>query len=159
VGLFPERANQRHPYESLLALTDQPAIEINKRENGAVWRLETEKVLYDPSKYKTYLEQLGIATDREVNSFAESPQELRLVLHNARRAEATTNLVRDTALLVYIALATVVLHWITGHNMDSSAMNLPSRGMRGILTGASSLIPPITSSVWPSFARFFLGLG
>jgi len=31
----------------------------------------------------------------------------------------------DTAILAYIALATVIVHWITGHHYDFTAMNWP----------------------------------
>jgi aminobenzoyl-glutamate utilization protein B len=47
-------------YEPLIREQDKPAIELNK---GAMdkYRVEMRKYYYDPSKYKTYLEQLGIA--------------------------------------------------------------------------------------------------
>jgi len=49
----------RH-YEPLLRPQDQPAIEMNK---GIMekYRPEMQKYYYDPTRYKTYLEQLGIA--------------------------------------------------------------------------------------------------
>ena len=46
-------------YEPLIRPQDQPAIEMNK-ERMAKYRDEMKKYYYDPSKYKTYLEQLGI---------------------------------------------------------------------------------------------------
>ena len=46
-------------YESFLAPTDQPAIEFNK-EKMDKFRPDLKKLYFDPSKYKTYLEQLGI---------------------------------------------------------------------------------------------------
>ncbi len=46
-------------YTPLLEPTDQPAIELNK-EKMAKFRDEMKKYYYDPTKYKTYLEQLGI---------------------------------------------------------------------------------------------------
>jgi len=47
-------------YESLVAPTDQPAIEFNK-EKMEKFAPQLKKFYYDPSKYKTYLEQLGIS--------------------------------------------------------------------------------------------------
>jgi len=47
-------------YEPLLRATDTPAIEMNKDTMGK-YREQMKKFYYDPSKYKTYLEQLGIA--------------------------------------------------------------------------------------------------
>jgi aminobenzoyl-glutamate utilization protein B len=46
-------------YEPLIRPEDKPAIELNK---GAMdkYRAEMKKYYYDPTKYKTYLEQLGI---------------------------------------------------------------------------------------------------
>lgn len=46
-------------YISLLAPTDKPAIELNKKIMDE-FRPEMKKYYYDPTKYKTYLEQLGI---------------------------------------------------------------------------------------------------
>ena len=46
-------------YTPLIAPEDQPAIEMNK-EKMAKFLPELRKYYYDPSKYKTYLEQLGI---------------------------------------------------------------------------------------------------
>ena len=47
-------------YEPLLRTGDRPAIELNK---GVMerFRPEMRKLYYDPTRYKTYLEQLGIA--------------------------------------------------------------------------------------------------
>lgn len=47
-------------YESFLAPDDQPAIELNK-EKMERFAAQLKKFYYDPAKYKTYLEQLGIA--------------------------------------------------------------------------------------------------
>jgi len=47
-------------YTPLIAADDQPAIELNK-EKMAKFRPEMQKYYYDPTKYKTYMEQLGIA--------------------------------------------------------------------------------------------------
>ncbi|MGH9840233.1 MAG: amidohydrolase [Blastocatellia bacterium] len=46
-------------YQPLIAPSDQPAIELNK-EKMEKFRAEMKKYYYDPSRYKTYLEQLGI---------------------------------------------------------------------------------------------------
>jgi aminobenzoyl-glutamate utilization protein B len=46
-------------YEPLLRPQDQPAIWLNKRIMDK-YRPEMKKYYYDPSRYKTYLEQLGI---------------------------------------------------------------------------------------------------
>jgi aminobenzoyl-glutamate utilization protein B len=46
-------------YEPLLRPTDQPALELNTA-TMAKYRDEMRKYYYDPSKYKTYLDQLGI---------------------------------------------------------------------------------------------------
>jgi aminobenzoyl-glutamate utilization protein B len=46
-------------YEPLLRQQDKPAIELNKAIMEK-YRPEMRKYYYDPSKYKTYLEQLGI---------------------------------------------------------------------------------------------------
>ncbi len=47
-------------YTPLIAGDDQPAIELNK-EKMEKFRPEMKKFYYDPAKYKTYMEQLGIA--------------------------------------------------------------------------------------------------
>jgi aminobenzoyl-glutamate utilization protein B len=46
-------------YEPLIRAQDQPAIDLNKGTMDK-YRPEMRKYYYDPSKYKTYLEQLGI---------------------------------------------------------------------------------------------------
>jgi aminobenzoyl-glutamate utilization protein B len=46
-------------YEPLLRPQDQPAIDLNKGIMDR-YRAEMRKYYYDPTKYKTYLEQLGI---------------------------------------------------------------------------------------------------
>ncbi len=46
-------------YESFLGPEDKPAIEMNK-EKMDKFRPELKKYYYDPTKYKTYLNQLGI---------------------------------------------------------------------------------------------------
>src|SRR5207302_9482093 len=50
-------------YTPLIARDDQPAIEVNK-EKMEKFRPEMRKYYYDASKYKTYLEQLGIQYPR-----------------------------------------------------------------------------------------------
>ena len=47
-------------YESFLSADDQPAIELNK-EKMEKFVPQLKKFYYDPSKYKTYLDQLEIA--------------------------------------------------------------------------------------------------
>jgi aminobenzoyl-glutamate utilization protein B len=46
-------------YAPLIGAGDQPAIELNK-DKMAKFRPELKKYYYDSTKYKTYLEQLGI---------------------------------------------------------------------------------------------------
>jgi len=46
-------------YKPFISATDQPPIELN-REIMAKYRDQMRKYYYDPTKYKTYLEQLGI---------------------------------------------------------------------------------------------------
>lgn len=57
---FNEVQTKDQKYIPLIAPDDQPAIEMNK-EKMEKFRPEMRKYYYDPSKYKTYLEQLGIA--------------------------------------------------------------------------------------------------
>jgi aminobenzoyl-glutamate utilization protein B len=47
-------------YEPLIRAEDKPAIDLNKGTMDR-YRPEMRKYYYDPAKYKTYLEQLGIA--------------------------------------------------------------------------------------------------
>ena len=47
-------------YEPLLRTQDRPAIELNKAVMER-FRPQMRKYYYDPTRYKTYLEQLGIA--------------------------------------------------------------------------------------------------
>ncbi|MES2003950.1 MAG: amidohydrolase [Bacteroidota bacterium] len=47
-------------YKPFIKATDPPAITLNKEIMGT-YREQMKKFYYDPSKYKTYLEQLGIA--------------------------------------------------------------------------------------------------
>jgi aminobenzoyl-glutamate utilization protein B len=46
-------------YEPLLRPEDTPAVELNKATMER-FRPELKKYYYDPSRYKSYLEQLGI---------------------------------------------------------------------------------------------------
>ena len=46
-------------YESFLAPEDKPAIEMNK-EKMDKFVPQLKKFYYDPARYKTYLEQLGV---------------------------------------------------------------------------------------------------
>jgi aminobenzoyl-glutamate utilization protein B len=56
---FKEVQTKDIKYTPLINPTDQPAIELN-REKMEKFRPELKKYYYDPTKYKTYLEQLGI---------------------------------------------------------------------------------------------------
>ena len=47
-------------YESFLGTDDRPAAEMNK-EKMEKFAPQLKKYYYDPAKFKTYLEQLGIA--------------------------------------------------------------------------------------------------
>jgi aminobenzoyl-glutamate utilization protein B len=46
-------------YIPFITKDDPPAIHLNKEIQGA-FRSQLEKFYYDPSKYGTYLEQLGV---------------------------------------------------------------------------------------------------
>ena len=56
---FSEVQTKEMKYEPLIRAADTPAIEMNK-DRMAKYRQQMRKYYYDPSKYKTYLEQLGI---------------------------------------------------------------------------------------------------
>jgi aminobenzoyl-glutamate utilization protein B len=56
---FTDVQTKTRKYEPLLRAQDQPAIHLNK-EIMDRYRPEMKKYYYDPAKYKTYLEQLGI---------------------------------------------------------------------------------------------------
>lgn len=56
---YREVQTKNEKYEPLIAPDDKPATSIN-REIMAKYRDELKKYYYDPSKYKSYLEQLGI---------------------------------------------------------------------------------------------------
>ena len=57
---FNDVQTKDQKYVPLIATDDQPAIEMNK-EKMEKFRPEMRKYYYDASKYKTYLEQLGIS--------------------------------------------------------------------------------------------------
>lgn len=57
---FKNVQNKDVHYESFLGPNDQPAIELNK-EKMEKYAPELKKYYYDPARYKTYLEQLGIS--------------------------------------------------------------------------------------------------
>ena len=56
---FKNVQTRTQKYEPLLRPTDQPAIDLN-RETMARYREQMKKLYFDPTKFKTYLEQLGI---------------------------------------------------------------------------------------------------
>jgi len=56
---FHEEQTKNTKYAPLVSESDQPAIEFN-REKMAKFLPELKKRYYDPKKYKTYLEQLGV---------------------------------------------------------------------------------------------------
>ena len=60
LGLLPRRADQGPEVQSRSSRTDDPpAIHLNADILGK-YREEMKKYYYDPSKFPTYLEQLGI---------------------------------------------------------------------------------------------------
>ncbi|HVH56034.1 MAG TPA: amidohydrolase [Vicinamibacterales bacterium] len=56
---FNEVQTKEMKYEPLIRAQDKPAIELN-RDRMAKYREQMRKYYYDPAKYATYLEQLGI---------------------------------------------------------------------------------------------------
>jgi aminobenzoyl-glutamate utilization protein B len=56
---FDKVQNKTQRYRSLLRPQDQPATHLNKAIMDK-YRPEMRKYYYDPTKYKTYLDQLGI---------------------------------------------------------------------------------------------------
>jgi len=56
---FNETQTKDIKYVPLMSASDQPAIEFN-REKMAKFVPELKKYYYDPARYKTYLEQLGV---------------------------------------------------------------------------------------------------
>ena len=59
VGLLPQRADEGHEVHAVPRTYDKPAIWLNA-DIMAKYRDEMRKYYYDPTKFKTYLEQLGI---------------------------------------------------------------------------------------------------
>jgi aminobenzoyl-glutamate utilization protein B len=64
-GYFRDVQTKDTKYSPLLAPEDQPALELNRRIMDR-FRPEMKKYYYDSSKYKTYLEQLGVKYPRLV---------------------------------------------------------------------------------------------
>ncbi|SFF06439.1 amidohydrolase [Thermoflexibacter ruber] len=56
---YNKEQTQEQKYTPLISTKDKPAIGLNKKIMDT-FRPQLEKYYYDPSKYKTYLEQLGI---------------------------------------------------------------------------------------------------
>ena len=56
---FREVQTKDRKYEPLISASDQPQVWMNKRTMDN-YREQMRRYYYDPSKYKTYLEQLGI---------------------------------------------------------------------------------------------------
>jgi len=56
---FRDVQTKEEKYQPLISADDKPAIWLNKRTMDT-YREQMRKYYYDPSKYKTYLEQLGI---------------------------------------------------------------------------------------------------
>jgi aminobenzoyl-glutamate utilization protein B len=56
---FSEVQTKDQKYVPMLSATDRPATEINS-EIMATYKSELQKFYYDPSRYPTYLDQLGI---------------------------------------------------------------------------------------------------
>ncbi len=56
---FNNEQTKKQKYKPLISATDEPAIDLNE-ENMGKYREEMKKFYFDPTKYKTYLEQLGV---------------------------------------------------------------------------------------------------
>ncbi len=56
---FREVQTKDVKYQPLISATDKPETTLNKRTMD-IYREQMRKYYYDPSKYDTYLEQLGI---------------------------------------------------------------------------------------------------
>ena len=63
-------------YIPFISDKDQPAIDLNKKIVDQ-YRAEMKKYYFDPTKYKTYLEQLGIKTARRGEAEGLSQEQLR----------------------------------------------------------------------------------
>ncbi len=59
MGVFPNVQTKDVHYTSFLSPEDKPAIEMN-REKMEEFLPQLKKFYYDPARYKSYLEQLGI---------------------------------------------------------------------------------------------------
>jgi aminobenzoyl-glutamate utilization protein B len=57
---FVNEQTKEVKYQPFISPNDPPAIQLNK-EKMAAYREQLKKYYYDPSKYKTYMEQLGIS--------------------------------------------------------------------------------------------------
>jgi aminobenzoyl-glutamate utilization protein B len=58
-GYYTDVQTKDTKYTALISATDKPAVTLNKKIMEE-FRPQMKKYYYDPSKYKTYLEQLGI---------------------------------------------------------------------------------------------------
>ena len=56
---FNNEQTKKQKYQPLISESDEPAIDLNE-ENMGKYREEMKKFYFDPTKYKTYLEQLGV---------------------------------------------------------------------------------------------------
>jgi len=57
-AFFAEQTKDQK-YEAMIGPTDVPALDVNKRVMDT-YRPEMRKYYFDPTRYKTYMEQLGI---------------------------------------------------------------------------------------------------
>jgi aminobenzoyl-glutamate utilization protein B len=94
---FRDVQTKDRKYEPLIAPDDKPAIDINQELLNRL-RPAMRKFYYDPSKYKTYLDQLGVKypTVRDTNRSIRAPRE-RLAAHPSPAEEismADTTLTR-----------------------------------------------------------------
>jgi aminobenzoyl-glutamate utilization protein B len=70
---FRDVQTKETKYEALIRPQDQPAIWLNKATMEK-YRPEMKKYYYDPSRYKTYLDQLGIKYPTVRNGNSSTPQ-------------------------------------------------------------------------------------
>ena len=71
---FTDVQTKTRKYQPLMRASDQPAIHLNK-EIMDRYRAEMKKYYFDPTKYKTYLEQLGIKYPTTVKPAKPSAQQ------------------------------------------------------------------------------------
>ena len=64
MGLLPQRADEGREVSALIHAQDRPAVELN-RDVMARYRPAMRALYYNPAKYRTYLEQLGITYPTE----------------------------------------------------------------------------------------------